>query len=95
MATEHDTAGLGDQLIALARQQMRERFTLTLSTMGVSEQNIQQQTELFDIWQKRLAELTRLGFEPTQLDEMMRSFAEIWFSNDQKSPLPTQAPNSR
>jgi hypothetical protein len=79
MKIKHDTTDVGDELISLARLQMHEYFIATLGAMGISPQQIEQQSTVIDLWQTRLAELTSLGFEPTQLDEMMRSFAEIWF----------------
>ena len=80
MDVEHGNA-IGDESVALARKQMREYLISTLASMGIPKERIIEQTEILDLWQERLAELVRLGFEPTQFKQILRPFAEIWFSS--------------
>jgi hypothetical protein len=95
MEKEHDTRGLGDDLAALTRLQMRDYFIATLGAMGISPQHIEQQSTVIDLWQERLAQLVQMGLDPTQLDEITQNFAATWFFNQQENALPLPTPNSR
>ncbi len=78
---QHEDTPSTNDITAQLRQQIYETTIAAMATAtGISVQVIAEPKQLVEVWQHRLVQLAELGFDEAQREDMLRSFAEIWFA---------------